>query len=197
MIGAPAAGTEPKNVGWGTGVFTAATSDVAPFIEASEARTVGTSSQVTTTNPNDTYQVVGTITCAGSGKTITEVLLSDSATKPTGTDAVQATSGVIASSSGTTVLVVSGAGFLANEYIQIRTEVMKITSIATNTLTVLRAQNGSAAISTIAAADTVTRGNIPGVTLVTNGNLFVHADHSAFVLNVGDAIQYTVQVKFA
>jgi hypothetical protein len=34
---------------------------------------------VTTTTTNDTYQVVGTITCGGSGKTITEVGLFDAA----------------------------------------------------------------------------------------------------------------------
>jgi len=40
----------------------------------------GTSSQVTTTTTNDTYQVVGTITCAGAGKTITNAGLFDAST---------------------------------------------------------------------------------------------------------------------
>src|SRR5689334_1802496 len=100
MRGAPSAGTEPLNVGWGTGVFTAAVSDVGPFIEASESRVAGTSSQVTTTTTNDTYQVVGTITAAGT-KTISEVLLSDSASKPFSTTV--AAGGVVGSNSATTL----------------------------------------------------------------------------------------------
>lgn len=73
-------GTEPNYIGWGTGVGTAAVSDTALFVEAPEARVVGTSSQVTTTVTNDTYQVVGTMTVAGAGKTITNVGLLDAAT---------------------------------------------------------------------------------------------------------------------
>jgi hypothetical protein len=69
-------GTEPLHVGWGTGSGGGAgsTNLATP---ATEARTAGTSSRVTTSTTNDTYQVVGTITCAGAGKTITEVGLFD------------------------------------------------------------------------------------------------------------------------
>ena len=87
MIGSSPTQAEPKQMGWGTGgvgtgsPYTAAKTDVNAFAEASEARVAGTSSQVTTTYTSDTYQVVGTIT-AGGPKTIAEVLLSDSATKP-------------------------------------------------------------------------------------------------------------------
>lgn len=70
-------GTEPNYVGWGTGAGTAAASDTTLFTEASEARVAGTSTQQTTTVTNDTYQVVGTLTCAGSGKTITNAGLLD------------------------------------------------------------------------------------------------------------------------
>jgi hypothetical protein len=71
-------GTEPSYIGWGTGSDGGAgsTNLVSP---AAEARAAGTSSRVTTTTTNDTYQVVGTLTCAGSGKTITEVGLFDAA----------------------------------------------------------------------------------------------------------------------
>lgn len=72
-------GTEPKYVAWGTGAGTAAVTDTTLFTEASEARTAGTSSIVTTTLTNDTYKVVGTIACAGAGKTITNAGLFDAA----------------------------------------------------------------------------------------------------------------------
>lgn len=75
------AGTEPKYVAWGTGAGTAAASDTTLFTESTEeARTNGTSSRVTTTVTNDTYQVVGTITVATSNKTITNVGLFDAST---------------------------------------------------------------------------------------------------------------------
>lgn len=73
-------GTEPNYVAWGTGAGTAAVGDTTLFTEASEARVAGTSSQQTTTQTNDTYQVIGTITCAGSGKTITNAGLFDAST---------------------------------------------------------------------------------------------------------------------
>lgn len=65
------AGTEPNYLHWGTGAGTAAVGDTSLFTAASEARTLGTSSRVTTSVANDTYRVVGTLTCAGAGKTIT------------------------------------------------------------------------------------------------------------------------------
>lgn len=75
------AGTEPKFVAWGTGAGTAAITDTTLFTESTdESRTSGTSSRVTTTVSNDTYQVVGTITVATAGKTITNVGLFDAST---------------------------------------------------------------------------------------------------------------------
>lgn len=73
-------GTEPNFIAWGTGAGTAAAADTTLFTEASEARTTGTSTRVTTTVANDSYQVVGTMTVAGSGKTITNAGLFDAAT---------------------------------------------------------------------------------------------------------------------
>lgn len=70
-------GTEPNYVAWGTGAGTAAAADTTLFTEASEARVAGTSTQQTTAVTNDTYQVVGTLTCAGAGKTITNAGLFD------------------------------------------------------------------------------------------------------------------------
>lgn len=73
------AGTEPNFVAWGTGAGTAGVTDTTLFTEASEARTAGTSTQQTTTLTNDTYQVIGLITVAGAGKTITNAGLFDAA----------------------------------------------------------------------------------------------------------------------
>lgn len=73
-------GTEPLNIAWGTGAGTAAITDTTLFTEASEARTAGTSSQATVTTTSDTYQVAGTMTVAGSGKTITNAGLFDAST---------------------------------------------------------------------------------------------------------------------
>lgn len=80
------AGTEPKNIGWGTGAGTAAAADTSLFAEkaldlaaTSGTRPVGTSSQVTTTTTNDTYQVTGTLTATGAG-TVTNAGLFDNTT---------------------------------------------------------------------------------------------------------------------
>lgn len=72
-------GTEPLYVGWGTGAGTAAVADTTLFTEASESRVSGTSSRVTTSVANDTYQVVGTLTADGA-KTITNAGLLDAST---------------------------------------------------------------------------------------------------------------------
>lgn len=71
--------TAPTYVAWGTGAGTASESDTTLFTEASESRTNGTKSVVTTTVTNDTYQVVGTITADGT-KTITNAGLFDAST---------------------------------------------------------------------------------------------------------------------
>lgn len=72
-------GTEPKYVAWGTGAGTSAAADTTLFTESAEARVSGTSSKVTTTTTNDTYQVVGTMT-ASAGRTITNAGLFDAST---------------------------------------------------------------------------------------------------------------------
>lgn len=72
------AGTEPLNVQWGTSATAEAATQTALVTPANEARVAGTSSRVTTTTTNDTYQVAGTVTSA-SAQTIQEVGLFDSA----------------------------------------------------------------------------------------------------------------------
>lgn len=76
--------SRPLHLQWGTGSAAAASANV--VTTTTEARTAGTSSQVTTTQTNDTYQVVGTITAAGA-RAITEVGVFDAAgsgSPPTG-----------------------------------------------------------------------------------------------------------------
>lgn len=83
-------GTEPKYIGWGTGVGTAGVTDTTLFTEkdvdlsaTTGTRTTGTSSQQTTTVTNDTYQVTGTRTATGAG-TVTNAGLWDNATLGSG-----------------------------------------------------------------------------------------------------------------
>lgn len=76
----------PKYLQWGTGTGAAASANVVTTTTTTEARATGTAGQVTTTQTNDTYQVVGTITAAGT-RAITEVGVFDAAgsgSPPTG-----------------------------------------------------------------------------------------------------------------
>ncbi len=66
--------TEPVYGGWGTGAGTAAVADTTLFSEkaadlsaTSGTRATGTTSRVTTSVTNDTYQNVFTVTATGSG----------------------------------------------------------------------------------------------------------------------------------
>jgi hypothetical protein len=70
-------GTEPKYVGWGTGTTDPVAGNTGLETPRGESRTSGTSSRVQTTVANDTYQVVGEITCASTAAAITEVGLFD------------------------------------------------------------------------------------------------------------------------
>ena len=202
MIGSTPTQLEPKQLGWGTGglgtgsPYTAGKTDVNAFQEASEARVTGTSSQATTTYANDTYQVVGTIT-AGGAKTITEVLLSDSATKPFATTVASGASTVIGSSSNTAMNVAASYTPANSTYVQVDTEVMLVTAgTGTTSLTVTRGQNGSTAISTISAGDVVTLGNAAGGS-TANATMFLHATFSGLPLNSGDSLTSTVTVSFS
>jgi hypothetical protein len=155
----------------------------------------GTSSQVTVTTTNDTYQVIGTITASGA-RSVTEAALSDSTTQPA--VAAVAAGGVVGSSVSTTLNTAATFSPGNNNFIQIRNEVMQVTAgSGTTALTVVRAQNGSAAISTIAVSDMVTPGNPPGQTGITGGSLLTHADFGVITLANGDSIQFTWKVTQA
>jgi hypothetical protein len=77
------ANTEPKYIGWGVGTTAATVTDTALGNASSESRTTGTSSKVTTTITNDTYQVFGEIICVSATKSISEVALFNAATSGT------------------------------------------------------------------------------------------------------------------
>ena len=188
--------TAPKAVGWGINATnpTAAVSDVAPFQESAEARVTGTSSVVTGTTTNDTYQVIGTITSA-SGQTINESVLALTTTKPQSTTL----SAAITTTGQTSITVTSASGFpgSGNYQIQIDGEVLTVTGgQGTTTWTVTRGQNGSAA-ATHSNGATITGGNAPGSSAVTNGDLFMHASYTGLALSTGDALQATFQLKLS
>lgn len=83
-------GTEPVYIGWGTAAGTTASGDTTLFTEkdvdlsaTSGTRTTGTSSQVTTSTTNDTWQLTGTRTATGAG-TVTNAGCFDNATIASG-----------------------------------------------------------------------------------------------------------------
>ena len=72
------AATQPKYIAWGTGAGVPAATDTSISTEVG-SRVTGTTSQVTTSTTNDTFQVVGTQT-AGTAYTITNAGLFDAST---------------------------------------------------------------------------------------------------------------------
>lgn len=72
--------TAPTYIHWGTGGGTAeAVTQTALVTPSAEARTNGTKTKQTTNTTNDTYQVVGSLTSAGT-QTISEAGLFDAST---------------------------------------------------------------------------------------------------------------------
>lgn len=196
LIGASPTQAEPKQITWGLNPnsITASANDVAMFQESAEARVAATSSQVTTTTTNDTYQLAGTITATAT-RAIQEFGAFDSATQPS--TALVAAAGVVGSNSNTTLNTAATFSPGNNNYIQIRNEVMQVTAgSGTTALTVARGQNGSTVLSTIAVNDVVTPGNPPGQSGITGGSCFIHADMAAINLNNGDSIAFTVKLQF-
>lgn len=182
-----------KVIGWGTNpkAGTANAADVGMYTESTEARVTGTASIVTTTTANDTYQVTGTITAAGT-ETIAEVLIADSTTKPFSTTWATAPT----TTSGTSGVTAASYTPANNTYIQTAAgEVMQVTAgTGTTSVTVVRGANGSTAIAQT-AADVIAQGAIPGVS-VTGGNSLMHATFTGLALSSGDSIAFTCQIKF-
>lgn len=76
MYGSPPTQPEPLYVAWGTGVSTTTEADTTLLSESAETRVVGAGTSITTTNTDDTHQVVATITSSGT-QTITEAAVFD------------------------------------------------------------------------------------------------------------------------
>jgi hypothetical protein len=202
-------GTEPKNIGWGIGVVTqSANSDVNLFQPATESRVAGASTLITTAQLADTYQVVGSITCLGSSKNITEAGLFDQITNGPTTSllAAVATASATVFSLGATVGPASG-----NFYAQIGNEVILVTGGQnTAVLTGVRAQLGSAAGASYASGTPFTpggdggafaNGTLGGATANwaaanLGGNMFAHADFAGVAVNVNDSINFTFKDQF-
>jgi hypothetical protein len=70
-------GTEPARVHWGTGTTAPVGTNTGLGTARAESKVAGTTTQQTTTTTNDTYRVVGTLTCAGTAAAITEAGLFD------------------------------------------------------------------------------------------------------------------------
>lgn len=180
-----------KVLGWGVGTPTAAASDVGLFKEAAETRVTGTSSVVTTTTTNDTYQTTGTITSL-SGQTISEVAIADSTTKPASTTWATAPT----TTAGTTGTLTSGTGFVSGDFAQDQSgEVMTLGTVSGTSVTgITRGANGSTA-QTGVNGNQITKGAQPGVS-VTGGNMLMHASFTGLALSTGDSIAFTCQIKF-
>lgn len=196
-------GTEAKNMGWGTGATTgSAASNVNLFTPATEARTAGTSTQVTTSFLGDTYQVTGSIVCAGTTKAITEFALFDTTTlSPSTTNSNSMTTATTVATIG------SAAGFptTGNYYVQLGNGETVLVTAGQNTTsqTFVRAQLGSTA-AVQASGSAFTLGGDGGasasslgaqtatVAASNGGSVFCHADFPSIALAVSDSILFTL-----
>ena len=186
-------GTEPLNAGWGLNpsTLTSANTDTALFDPSPEAKVAGTSTQQTTNAsfPNDTYQVVATITASAS-RVIQEFGLFDTATAAP----LTTLSAAITSSVQTTCSVTSATGFPGSGtyYVQIDNEVISVTGgQGTTTWTIGRGQRGSTA-----AASHISGAFVVGGEACAGGNMFLKGDFSAINLNSGDSIQFTAKAQY-
>jgi hypothetical protein len=202
-------GAEAKNIQWGTGsgqtlsgtvVTGSASANVNLFAPATEARTAGTSSIITTTQLGDTYQVTGTIVCASAGKTITEAGLFDAATpvSPTSTMTNSLAAGTTSFTLGTSL-----AGAAGNYYAQLGLETVLLTGAGSLTLVATRAQLGTTATAWPAGTPITMGGDGGGLGTTSQtvnatsftgswgGNQFIHSDFAQISLNVADSISFT------
>lgn len=100
QVGSTPSQAEPKYIGIGVGATGAARTAVAADTALStevETRATGTASTVTTTQANDTYQTVGTITATAT-RAVDEAMTFDAST--TGNGDVSATFAVVNLASG-------------------------------------------------------------------------------------------------
>lgn len=184
-------GTEPLNCSWGLNPsgLNAANTDTALFDPSSEARIAGTSSQTTTATgvPNDTYQVVGTLT-ASAPRAITEFGLFDISVSAPQTLLTAAIT------SGQTTMAVLASGTFPSSgiyYCQIDSEVVAVVSgQGTLNLTIQRGARGSSSSGHVSGAIVV------GGESTVGGNMFLKSSFTAVNLASGDSISFTSGAQF-
>ena len=203
-------GTEPLNIGWGTGTQTASTNaNVNLFVPGGEARTAGTSSGISTSFLADTYKVTGSIT-ATAAKTITEVGLFDTTTL-SGTSTLSAS--ITASATSLTMAAAIGPAS-GNFYIQLggstggetalvtagqNTSIFTITRAALGSVAAIQASGTSVTVGGDGGANTSWSigGQTAAIVASLGGNMFAHADFAGLPLASGDAILFTITDQFS
>jgi hypothetical protein len=199
-------GAEANKIGWGQSyasfVTGSASANVNLFNPATEARTSGASSILTTTQLGDTYQVTGTLVCLVGAKTIVEAGLFDTVTSLSPTTTV--TNSLATAATSVLTLGTSLVGAVGNFYAQLEQETVLVTGAASTTLTCTRGVLGSptqvhsAAVPITMGGDggaggwtTAQTVNSTSMTGLYGGNLFIHADFAAIALNINDSISFT------
>lgn len=191
-------GTAPLNIGWGTGGLTgSASANVNLFAPATEGRTAGTATIVTTTQLGDTFQVTGTVVCAVGAKTITEAGLFDTQTL-SGTSTLAASLTAVATSMTLAANIGPTAGAY---YAQVNLETILVTGANSTTLTIARGVLGTtSAVQTSGSPVTCgvdggaggwTTGQTATIGAANGGSMFIHADFAGIALNVNDSISFT------
>lgn len=204
LIGTSPTQAEPLNLGFGQGNATAGTDVTALTSDkglgaeivangGQSTRVAGTSSQQTTTSTNDTYRVVGTITCNVSSLKITEAGLFDTSAFPGQTTI--ATVGVLSGTGTGTTTLTSGTGLpTASTDYQIDQEVLTGTLSGTTLTISARGANGStAAAHSAGAIITVAAPSGTGA----GGKMAAKADFAVISLASGDTLQLTANVQFS
>jgi hypothetical protein len=201
LIGGTPTQTEPLNIGFGQGSpagtrITALVTDLGLSGEVvanggQTTRIAGASSQVTTTNNNDTYQVVGTIT-ANVALALVEVGLFD--TNPWPAETTVATQGVLSGTGTGTFTITSASGFptIATNY-QIESEIITGTLSGTTLTITARGVNGSTAVAHAAGAfiTVVSAGGTGG-----GGKMAAKGDFAVINLATTNTLQNTATVQF-
>ncbi len=107
------------------------------------------------------------------------------------------------SNSDTTLTVSGGHGIVAGDFILVDSEIMKVTNVATNDLTVIRAHAGTGADSNVntaghgggnAATDATTHANGATVTLIT-GNASAANDYFGWGIAASGGLTTTTQIR--
>lgn len=155
------------------------------------ARITGTPTQVTTTNSNDTMQVVGTIT-AGTALAIVEASLNTTSAFPY--TSTVATQGVLSGTGTGTFTVTSSTNLpTASTNYQIDSEVFTGTSSGTTITITARGVNGSSAVSH-ANGSNIQACSVTGTGAA--GLMAAKGDFAVINLATNDTLQLTAKIQF-